>query len=87
MAYCATNNTVSGVGDRSCLTNLLTSLEEWTKLYDEGIPFDALYLDFKKAFDSVPHCKLIYKLRQYGMSGRLICWLEDFYAVENKEYV
>ena len=38
---------------RSCLTNLLSTLEDWTKMYDDGMPFDAIYLDFRKAFDTV----------------------------------
>ena len=33
---------------RSCLTNLLTTLEEWTYMYDNWLPFDTLYLDFRK---------------------------------------
>ena len=63
---------------RSCLTNLLCTLEEWTRLYDEGLPFDVLYLDFCKAFDSVPHGRLSYKLFKYGITGKLNAWLEDF---------
>ena len=63
---------------RSCLTNLLSTLEEWTDLYDRGLPFDTLYLDFKKAFDSVPHARLIYKLQSCGVVGNLCYWFEDF---------
>ena len=63
---------------RSCLTNLLVTLEEWTKLYDEGLPIDVLFLDFKKAFDSVPFGRLLYKLHRCGIVGNLHCWLEDF---------
>ena len=63
---------------RSCLTNLLVTLEEWTKVYDEGLPFDALYLDFQKAFDSVPAARLMYKLDKYGIRGKLFNWIENF---------
>lgn len=63
---------------RSCLTNLLTTLEDWTFLYDNGLPFDALYLDFRKAFDSVPHVRLSYKLHKYGVTGKINKWIEDF---------
>ena len=63
---------------RSCLTNLLVTLEEWTKLQDSGSPFDVLYLDFQKAFDSVPHARLVYKLRKYGIGDKLSNWIEDF---------
>jgi len=40
---------------RSCLTNLLESLESWTQALDEGFDIDILYLDYSKAFNSVPH--------------------------------
>ena len=53
---------------RSCLTNLLCFFEEITKWVDEGSPVDIIYLDFQKAFDKVPHQRLILKLksRWYG---------------------
>ena len=34
---------------RCCLTNLLESLEVWTKVVDEGAPVDIVYCDFRKA--------------------------------------
>ena len=43
---------------RSCFTNLLVTLEEWTKLHDDGIAFDFLYPDVRKAFVSVLHARL-----------------------------
>jgi hypothetical protein len=39
------------VEGRSCATNLLGVMDDWTKLLDEGKPVDAMYLDFSKAFD------------------------------------
>ena len=44
---------------RSCLTNLLCFFEEITKWVDEGSPVDVIYLDFQKAFDKVPHQRLL----------------------------
>ena len=45
--------------DRSCLTNLLQHLEVITKSIDEGKNLDVLYLDFSKAFDVIPHRRLL----------------------------
>ena len=63
---------------RSCMTQLLTVMEDWTEMFEKGDPFDALYLDFSKAFDSVPHQRLLSKLRSYGVSGQLLKWIADF---------
>jgi len=63
---------------RSCLTNLLEALEAWTEALDNGLGIDVLWLDYRKAFDSVSHCKLIEKLRALGIQGDLIRWIEQF---------
>nr|VZI25368.1 unnamed protein product [Spirometra erinaceieuropaei] len=65
---------------RSCLTNLLFTLERWTKARDEGKVVHAIYIDFKKAFDSVSHQRLLYKLRNAGIRGRLLVWIQSFLA-------
>nr|VZI16925.1 unnamed protein product [Spirometra erinaceieuropaei] len=56
----------------SCLTNVLFSLERWTKARDEGNVVHAIYIDFKKAFGSAPHQRLLHKLRNAGIRGRLL---------------
>ena len=48
---------------KSCTTKLLEFLEKVTKILDEGDPVDIIYLDFAKAFDKVPHGRLINKIR------------------------
>jgi len=63
---------------RSCLTNLLESLESWTKALDEGYGIDIIYLDYRKAFDSVPKRRLLERLRSQGISGKLLGWIESF---------
>ena len=44
----------------------------------KGFQVDSVYLDFKAAFDSVVHSKLLYKLRLFGISGNIINWIESF---------
>ena len=44
---------------RSCLTNLLDFLEYVTDLVDKGKKISVVYLDFCKAFDKVPHRRLL----------------------------
>ena len=45
---------------------------------DAGSKIDVVYVDFSKAFDRVPHCRLLSKLTGYGISGKLFDWIEDF---------
>ena len=52
---------------RSCVTQLLVTVNDWLFSLDNTIPVDAAYLDFSKAFDSVPHQRLIHKLNAYGL--------------------
>lgn len=51
------------VSGRSCLTNLLEVFEDWTRSLDEGYGIDVI-LDYRKAFDTVAHQRLIKKLQQ-----------------------
>ena len=44
---------------------------------DEGSPVDVIYLDFQKAFDKVPHQRLILKLKSHGIGNSIINWLTD----------
>ena len=61
---------------KSCLTNVLCFFEEITKWVDEGSPVDVTYLDFQKAFDKVPHQRIILKLKSHGMGNSIINWIE-----------
>ncbi|RZC33191.1 RVT 1 domain containing protein, partial [Asbolus verrucosus] len=50
----------------------------WTKNIDLDKPTDVIYLDFAKAFDRVPKCRLLYRLKHIGISGNLLNWIKDF---------
>ena len=63
---------------RSCLTNLLEFLDFVSEQFDIGNQVDAAYLDFSKAFDKVPHARLILQLELHGFSGPLIKWIESW---------
>jgi len=56
----------------------LETFEAWTRLLEEGYGIDVVFLDFRKAFDSVSHSKLIKKLRAYGLGEKLITWIQDY---------
>ena len=54
---------------RSCQTQLLEVLEDWTYNLDTHNNVDVIYLDFQKAFDTVPHKRLLKKFENYGIRG------------------
>jgi hypothetical protein len=64
------------VSGKSCLTNLLLFLDTVTKYVDKGFPVDIIYLDFAKAFDKVPHKRLISKVKAHGITGLVSNWIE-----------
>lgn len=63
---------------RSCLTNLLRTLDEVTAALDRGSEVRIGYLDFAKAFDCVNHRLLGVKLRCYGIHEELCKWIMNF---------
>ena len=63
---------------RSCATNLLEFLERCTRISDEGDPLDIVYLDFAKAFDKVPHQRLLNKMRALGIDGNILRWTKEW---------
>ena len=72
---------------RSCITQLVSTLEDWTTILDGGGQLDAIYMDFMKAFDTVPHQRLLQKLRSNGISGKIIRWIESFLCHRTQKVV
>ena len=57
---------------------MLCFLEEITKWIDVGSPVDIIYLDFQKAFDKVPHQRLLLKLKAHGIGDSITDWIEQW---------
>ena len=47
---------------------------------------DFIILYFSKAFDTVPHTKLLFKLTKYGITGNTDKWIQ-FFLVHKKQHV
>ena len=62
----------------SCETQLLITLDDLAYNLNSGFQTDLVLLDFKKAFDKVPHHRLCYKLAHYGIKGTTLRWIQDF---------
>ena len=63
---------------RSCETQLITTVQELAKNMSSGKQIDAILLDFSKAFDKVPHRRLLMTRDQYGIRGTTLKWIQDF---------
>ncbi len=66
------------VPGKNTSTQLLECFNAWTKLSDATLPFDIVYIDFKKAFDKVSHEHLIKKLYNCGLDVSIIMWIKAF---------
>lgn len=64
--------------NRSCLSQLLSSFSHIYNAIDKKNACDVIYLDFKKAFDSVPHNELLFKLWRMGITGPLWSWFKAY---------
>ncbi len=60
---------------KSCTTNLLAILEMLKRAVDENKAMDVVFLDFAKAFDKVPHKRLMAQLRAHGKERRILKWI------------
>ncbi|CAM4543822.1 unnamed protein product [Lepidochelys kempii] len=63
---------------KSCLTDPLEFFEGVNKHVDKGDPMDIVYLDFQKAFDKVPHQRLLCKLSSHGIRGKILSCIENW---------
>ena len=63
---------------RSCVTQLTSVLHYIGGQLDAGKQIDIIYLDMSKAFDKVDHTKLLGRLHQYGITGKLHDWFRSY---------
>ena len=63
---------------RCTTTQLLNYLNKCIGKMVNGEVVDCIYLDFAKAFDTVPHKRLLNKLKAYGITGSMLTWIQAF---------
>jgi len=71
---------------RSTVTLLTEAVDDWSLCLEQRSTVHCLLLDFAKAFDSVPHERLLLKLHSLGINGKLLSWLRSFSLLESKEW-
>ena len=62
-------------------------MEKWTEALDNGQEVDCIYTDFMKAFDRVPHKRLLTKMMSYGISEEICRWVEAFLSNRQQKVV
>jgi hypothetical protein len=72
---------------KCCVTNLLEFLEKVTSVVDSGGSMDVVFLEFAKAFDKVPHRRLLVKLGAHGVKGRVLRWIKHWLADRKQRVV
>ena len=67
---------------RSCVTSLLDFFAQVIDTYDpdNNKAVDLVYLDFQKAFDKVPHERLIVNVNAHGIQGDAARWMKNWLA-------
>ena len=70
---------------RSTTTQLLKYLDDCASIISAGGIVDSIYIDFQKAFHTVPHRRLLRKLNSYGIHGNLLNWIEGFLVGRSQE--
>ena len=66
---------------------LITTIHDIASRLNAGDQIDVLFLDFSKAFDKVPHDRLIHKLHYYGIHGAYSEWIKQFLVSRTQQVV
>ena len=66
------------INRRSTATQLLSYLDKCIDTIVSGGVVDAIYFDFAKTFNSVPHESLLGKLKSHGINGKVLEWINAF---------
>ncbi len=72
---------------RSTVSQLLECIEDWSAALRDQKFVDIIYLDFAKAFDTVSHTKLLFKMAKYGIGGKLLVWIKSFLSGRKQRVV
>ena len=70
--------------NRSTSTQMLVMLNDFYKAIQLNKSIDLVYIDFARAFDSVPINRILYKLKSIGISGKIYMFIKNF--LENRTF-
>lgn len=64
--------------NHSCETALNLVISKWKKQLESRKKIFAVFLDLKRAFETISREKLIAVLKQYGITGNVINWFSSY---------
>ena len=73
--------------EHSCESQLLLTTEDLVQNYEDKIQTDLIVLDFRKAFDVVPHQRLLHKLDHNRIRGSTLLWIQNFLTTRTQKVV
>ena len=71
----------------SCENQLLITTDEFIQNFEGKTQTDVVVLDFSKAFDVVPHQRLLHKLDHYGIQGTTLNWIQNYLTIDRTQKV
>lgn len=71
--------------NRSCVTQLVVTVHEIAQQLAKDSQVDVILLDFSKAFDKVPHARLLTKLDHYGVRNKTLNWISAFLSQRQQQ--
>jgi len=71
----------------NCDSQLLSTVHDPMSCFDKNKQVDVAVLDFSKAFDVVPHQRLLGKLRHFGIGGLTLAWIESFLSGRSQRVI
>ena len=75
------------IARHSTITNLLECTRDWNMSLNSKYCVDIVYVDYRRAFDSIVHSKLLLKLSCFGFCGKLLEWLTVFLSHRSQQVV
>ena len=73
--------------EHSCESQLLLTSKDLVQNYEDKIQKDLIVLDFSKAFNVVPHQRLLHKLDHYGIRGSTLLSIQNFLTTRLQKVV
>ncbi len=70
---------------RSTTLQLLAVMDAWTEALDHGYDVDVVYMDYLKAFDTVPHLRLLNKIKAYKVHPQIQNWIHNFLSNRSQQ--